>query len=61
MLTDKACKSGSELSSNLFCDLVFDLNLVQLIDQSTHSCGNILDLEVWSFSNNFLRQYRPIF
>jgi len=23
---------------------VFDLNLVQLIDQPTHSCGNILDL-----------------
>jgi len=30
--------------SNSFCDLVFYLNLVQLVDQPTHSCGNILDL-----------------
>ena len=30
--------------SNRFCDLAFESNLSQLVDQSTHICGNILDL-----------------
>ena len=30
--------------SNQFCDLVFESNLLQLVDQPTHICGNILDL-----------------
>ena len=36
--------TGSSLYSNLFCDLVFHLNLSQLVECSTHSHGNILDL-----------------
>jgi len=35
---------GNTSIFNLFCDLVFDVNLVQLVNQPTHSCGNILDL-----------------
>ena len=35
---------GSTHFSNQFCDLVFDLNLSQLVDSSTHRQGNILDL-----------------
>ena len=30
--------------SKRFCDIIFDLNLIQLIDQPTHTAGNILDL-----------------
>lgn len=36
--------SGSSPFSSLFCDLVFDLNLVQLVTFPTHQKGNILDL-----------------
>ena len=36
--------SGSSPVSSSFCDTVFSLNLVQLVDEATHSCGNILDL-----------------
>ena len=35
---------GSTHFSNQFCDLVFDLNLSQLVDSSIHRQGNILDL-----------------
>ena len=37
--------------SNQFCDIVFDLNLTQLIDQSTHINGNILDLILTNAEN----------
>ena len=30
-------------TSNLFCDLIFNLNLVQMVNESTHIHGNILD------------------
>ena len=31
-------------SSSFLCNTIFDKNLVQLITQGTHKCGNILDL-----------------
>ena len=36
--------TGSSSQSNLFCDLVFHLNLLQLVDKPTHIQGNTLDL-----------------
>jgi len=36
--------SGSSSKSNKFCDLLFQLNLTQLVDKPTHNLGNILDL-----------------
>ena len=36
--------SASSPLSPSFCDTVLSLNLVQLIDEATHSCGNSLDL-----------------
>ena len=36
--------SGHSGFSNQLCDLIFEFNLSQLVDQSTHICGNILDL-----------------
>ena len=36
--------TGSCPSSTLFCDLIFDHNLSQLVAQPTHSKGHILDL-----------------
>jgi len=36
--------TGSLTFSDEFCDLIFHYNLSQLVDQSTHVCGNILDL-----------------
>ena len=35
---------GSTQFSNHFCDLVFDLNLSQLVDSPTHRQGNVLNL-----------------
>ena len=35
---------GSSPTSSTFCDTIFSLNLVQLIDEATQSHGNILDL-----------------
>jgi len=35
---------GDTTCSNLFCELVFDSNLTQLVDVPTHVRGNILDL-----------------
>ena len=35
--------TGQYSSSNSFCDFVFDNNLVQLVDSSTHVGGNVLD------------------
>jgi len=39
-----ATYSGSSLRSNQFCDLLFQLNLSQLVNEPTHNKGNILDL-----------------
>ena len=39
-----ATLTGSTAVSNVFCDLVFELNFVQVVLQPTHSHGNILDL-----------------
>ena len=36
--------TGSEKYSSLFCELIFDLNLCQLVGDPTHVKGNILDL-----------------
>ena len=36
--------SGSSPLAHTFCDLVFKLNLLQLIESPTHIHGNILDL-----------------
>ena len=41
---DWFCLSGCSSLSTLFCDFMFDNNLSQLIRQSTHNKGNILDL-----------------
>ncbi len=41
---DWSSLSGNSPSSNLFCDFVYKLNLVQLVNFPTHSKGNILDL-----------------
>ena len=41
-----ATLTGSTAISNAFCDLVFELNFAQLVSQSTHSHGNILDLVI---------------
>ena len=35
--------TGSTLSSNIFCEFVFDCNLTQHVSQPTHIKGNILD------------------
>ena len=36
--------SAHSSSSNAFCDFIFDNNLTQFVDRSTHSGGNVLDL-----------------
>ena len=41
---DWSSLSGVTKISNSFCDLIFDLNLSQLVESSTHHKGNILDL-----------------
>jgi len=38
--------SGSSARSNKFCDLLFQLNITQIIDKPTHNLGNILDLVI---------------
>ena len=43
---------GNTPITNSFCDLIFDLNLTQLIDQPTHSGGNILDLVLTNIENS---------
>ena len=37
---------------SLFCDLIFDTNLVQLVETSTHSAGHILDLVLTNQHSN---------
>ena len=37
---------GSTHFSNQFCDLVFDLDLSQLMDSPTHKQGNVFDLVI---------------
>ena len=49
---DSLC-GQSPFSSN-FCDVVFDLNLVQMIDEPTHIAGNILDLVLTNAPDNIL-------
>ena len=39
-----AALTGSTMSSKLFCDYVFDNNLIQLVHRPTHIKGNILDI-----------------
>ena len=41
--------SGSTAFSSSICELIFDLNLSQLISQPTHIKGNILDVVFTSF------------
>ena len=41
--------SGSTAFSSSICELIFDLNLSQLISQPTHIEGNILDVVFTSF------------
>jgi len=41
---DWATWSSSSPFSDEFCDTFFQYNLSQLVDQSTHICGNIRDL-----------------
>ena len=36
--------TGSSSQSILFCDLVFQLNFLQLVNEPTHVQGNVLDL-----------------
>ena len=36
--------SGSSSRSNKFCDLLFQYNLTQIVNEPTHNLGNILDL-----------------
>lgn len=45
---DWATYCGSSPISNKFCDLLFQLNLSQLISEPTHNQGNILDLVITS-------------
>ena len=44
--------SGTNLNSSSFCDLIFDTNLVQLVETSTHSAGHILDLVLTNQHSN---------
>lgn len=41
---DWACLTGDNPTSSLFCNLIFDTNLTQLVTSPTHLKGNILDL-----------------
>ena len=43
---------GETLISNFFCDLVFNLNLVQMINEPTHIYGSILDLVLTTNDDN---------
>ena len=43
--------TGSTTNSKRFCELVFDNNLSQMINQPTHICGNILDLVLTNGDN----------
>ena len=44
---------GTAPLSIRFCDIIFDLNLTQLINQPTHIAGNILDLILTSSPDSF--------
>ena len=43
---------STSYTSEMFCDFVFNNNLLQLIDQSTHTKGNILDLVFTNISHS---------
>ena len=44
--------SGQYPFSSKFCDVIFDLNLSQLIEEPTHSAGNTLDLVLTNVPEN---------
>ena len=46
--------TGSMATSNRFCDMVFNSNLVQLISSPTYNCGNILDLVLTDNAENIV-------
>ena len=43
---------GFSPTSTKFCDIIFDLNLTQLINQPTYIAGNILDLILTNFPDS---------
>ena len=43
---------GVLAASNRFCDMVFNFNLVQLMNSPTHNCGNVLDLVLTDNAEN---------
>jgi len=43
--------TGSTYFSNQLCDLIFQHNLLQLVNCPTHICGNILDLVITNYDN----------
>ena len=45
--------SGNTCFSNQLCDLMFQFNLLQLVNSPTHICGNMLDLVITN-SDNFI-------
>ena len=52
---------GETPISNLFCDLVFNLNLIQMINEPTHIYGNILDLVLTTNGNKISPHYWSTF
>jgi len=44
--------SSKNQFSQKFCDVLFELNLFQLIDEPSHSAGNILDLVLTNIPEN---------
>ena len=58
--------SGSSSRSNKFCDLMFQLTIIQLVDKPTHDLGNTLDLVITSNEdiiqnlNIHPQHYKPI-
>ena len=44
--------SGSSHKANKFCDLLFQFNLSQLVNEPTHNQGKILDLIITNNEDN---------
>ena len=42
--------SGTNLNSSSFCDFIFDINFVQLIETPTHIAGHTLDLVLTNYN-----------
>lgn len=51
--------TGSTQASKLFCDLVFNVNLVQLVNFPSHTGGNTLDL-VLTNAPNLISNLQPL-